>query len=277
MSLSAVFRYQFYEHMRRLRWLMPLPVGLLLGYWAVQVIRSLLPEPATRVQGNALEAFLWAFGKPEIVYFIATACFIYLISDLTPEKSCEQQVILRLSSRSAWWTGKILWMGVMVCVYALLLFGSFLFTVGVRLPFSTEWSLAGINNSGIPLGYVLKNGSPISGVVHIMLFLMVGWFSIGLLMMTINQVTRSRRLGFLAGALILLVANLGSITGGPIGGQGWESYLLIQNHLEYTPLWSPARVIPEVYSWIYWGIWITACLLAGFSSVRTHDFQAVGR
>lgn len=273
MSLQTFFQYQYHEYMRRWRWLIPMPVGILLGYWAIQVMHAL----QTGTPGNIFEAFLWAFGKPEIVYFIATACFIYLSSDLTPEKPAEQQILLKLSSRHSWWWGKTMWMGVMVFVYALLLFGSFFAIAALQLPFSAEWSSVGLNNSGIPLGYLIKNGSPISGCIRIALFLMLGWFSIGLLMMTLNQIFRNRWIGFLSGTLILLTANLGSITGGPIGGQGWESYLLIQNHLEYTPLWAPTRVVPEIYSWIFWGVWIAVCLIAGHLSIRKHDFLAVER
>jgi hypothetical protein len=277
MSLRAFFRYQFYDQMRRLRWVMPILVGILLGYWATHVIQALEPVPGVESHGNILEAFLWAFGKPEIVYFIVTALWIYLVSGLAPENSFGQNILLKIASRKVWWSGKVLWLLFSVVVYCLLLFGSFFLVAMIQLPVSLSWSEVGLNNFGIPLGYVLKNGSPLEGVFQIITFLWVGWFSIGLLMMTVNQITQTRWLGFLTGAFILLIANLGSITGGPIGGQGIESYFLIQNHLEYTPLWSPARVIPVFYSWVFWGVWIAVCLVVGYTIVNRHDFKSLER
>jgi hypothetical protein len=277
MSLRAFFRYQFYEQMRRLHWAMPVLVGILLGYWAIHVMQALEPAPGSVLQGSALEAFLWAFGKPEIVYFIATALWIYLVSGLAPENSYGQYILLKVASRKTWWSGKVLCLLISVVIYCLLLFGSFFLVTAVQLPVSLSWTEVGLNNFGIPLGYVLKNGSPLNGVVQIITFLLVGWFSMGLLMMTVNQVTQARWPGFLSGAFILIIANLGSITGGPIGGQGIESYFMIQNHLEYTPLWSPVRVIPVFYSWVFWGVWIAVCLAVGYTIVNRHDFKSLER
>lgn len=276
MSLQALFRYQFFEQLRRIRWFTPLPVGMLLGYWAAHVIQALQITSGLNSPGNGFEAFLWAFGKPEIVYFVATCLYIYLIGGLTPEKQIEQQIILRLPSRQVWWMSKVIWLLFSTVIYALLLFGAFFLVVALSLPFSSDWSAVGEVNAGIPLGYILKNGNPLDGVVNISAFLLVGWFAMGLLVMTANQITHNKWIGFLMGAGIILVAYSGSIIGGPIGGSGWESFFLIQNHLEYTPVWSPARVIPVEVSWVFWGVWIALCLLIGFVSIRKHDIHADG-
>lgn len=288
MRFITFLQYQCSFYWRRWRWLIPIPIGLLLEYWACYVLRVLNPQspvnglPATGVPtvvpgGNALEAFLWAFGKPEIVYFVITAIYVYLVSDYLPATAYEQWVLMRLGSRSNWWVAKVCLVFLSTGLYAVLLFGSFFLVVLPQYPFSTEWSPSGLNNFGIGLGYAIKNGEPVQGALLTGAFLVLGWFAIGLLVLTLNQLTRRSWAGFLGGALIIILAELGSISGGPIGGQGWLSYLLIQNHLEYTPLWAPVRIIPESASWIFWAIWILLCCVIGLVSSKRVDLFTVER
>lgn len=273
MQFMTFLRYQCSLYWRRWRWIIPIPVGLLLGYWACQVVRVLSQQPPTaEISGNALEAFIWAFGKPEIVYFVATVLFIYLVSDFLPANAYEQSIILRLGSRSRWWNAKVCLVFLSTGMYALLLFGSFFLAVLPQFPISSAWSPAGLNNFGMGLGYSLKNGGPVQATLSISALFLIGWFALGLLVLTVNQLTRRSWTGFFSGALIVVTAKLGSISGGPIGGEGWLSYLLIQNHLEYTPLWSPVRLIPASSSWIFWTLWIVVCCLAGWVSSKNNDF-----
>jgi hypothetical protein len=273
MQFITFLRNQCSLYWRRWRWIIPIPVGLLLGYWACQVVRVLNQQPPSgEISGNALEAFVWAFGKPEIVYFVATVLFIYLVSDFLPANAYEQSIILRLGSRSQWWNAKVSLVFLSTGLYALLLFGSFFLAVLPQFPISSAWSQAGLNNFGMGLGYSLKNGGPVQATLSISALLLIGWFALGLLVLTVNQLTRRSWTGFLCGALIIITAELGSISGGPIGGEGWLSYLLIQNHLEYTPLWAPVRIIPESTSWIFWIVWILVCCLAGWVSSKNNDF-----
>lgn len=286
MQFKTFLQYQCSFYWRRWRWLIPIPIGLLLGYWACQVIKVLNPQtlasgltgteaPVTGLSGNALEAFIWAFGKPEIVYFVATALFIYLVSDFLPATAYEQWVLIRLGSRSKWWAAKVCLVFLSTWLYVALLLGSFFVMVLPQYPFSSEWSPSGLNNFGMGLGYALKNGGPVQGALLIGAFLSLGWFSIGLLISTINQLTRRSWAGFLSGALIVAIAEMGSISGGGIGGEGWLAYLLIQNHLEYTPLWAPTRVIPESASWIFWIVWILLCCIVGWLSSKRTDILAM--
>ncbi len=278
MQFKTFLQYQCSLYWRRWRWLVPVPVGLLLGYWACQVVRVLNQQPPSgEIGGNALEAFIWAFGKPEIVYFVATALFIYLVSDFLPANAYEQSIILRLGSRSRWWGAKVCLVFLSTWLYAVILFGSFFLVVLQQYPFSAEWSPAGLNNFGMGLGYSLKNGGPVQGALTIGALLLIGWFALGLLVLTVNQLAQRSWAGFLCGALIIVTAELGSISGGPIGGEGWLSYLLIQNHLEYTPLWAPVRIIPESASWIFWIVWILVCCLVGWISSKRIDFLTAGQ
>ena len=282
MQMKTFLKYQCSHYWRRLRWLMPVPVGLLLGYWAGKVLEVLNWQAqlygettADVISGNALEAFIWAFGKPEIVYFVATALLIYLVSDFLPAGAYEQSVLLRLRSRGQWWTAKVCLVLLSVLLYAALLFGSFFLAVAPKYPFSAEWSPAGLNNFGVGLGYATNNGTPLQGALWIAIFLWLGSSALGLFILTVNQLTRRSWPGFLCAALIVVSANLGSISGGPIGGQGWESYILIQNHLEYTPLWAPTRMIPEIVSLIFWLVWTLLCVAIGWRSAKRADFLAM--
>lgn len=281
MRFITFLRYQCYFYWLRWRWLSTIPVGLLLGYWACQVLRVLNWQTtfnegvSSAPGGNALEAFIWAFGKPEIVYFVATALFVYLVSDFLPESAYEQRLITRLGKHSSWWFAKVFLVFFSTLLFAALLFGSFFLVVLQRYPLSAAWSPSGLNNFGMGLGFAVKNGTPVQGALSISTFLLLGWFAIGLLMLTINQLTRRSWAGFLCGALLIVTANLGAITGGSIGGEGWLSYLLIQNHLEYTPLWSPMRIIPESGSCIFWTVWILICIVIGWISSERTDILAI--
>jgi hypothetical protein len=273
MRIKAFIQYQFFQYILRWRWLLPIPVGLLLGYWANNIILVLNPNLNifARPEGNALEAFIWAFGKPEIVYFVATALFIYLVSDFLPEKTFGQWALLRLQSRAAWWFSKVFLVFLSTIAYSALLFTSFFSIVFPQYPFSANWSPVGLNNFGIAIGYSLKNNGPVQGVLWIGTLLLLGWFAIGLLILTINQLTQRSWAGFLVAALIVITAELGALSGGPIGGEDWQSYFLIQNHLEYTPLWAPVRMVPESASILFWCVWILVCSIIGFISSKRRD------
>ncbi|HOJ02014.1 MAG TPA: hypothetical protein PLL88_10390 [Anaerolineaceae bacterium] len=275
MKSRAFLKYQSAHYFLRWRWLLPIPVGLCLGYWAQKVISVLTPPFSSGLQGNALEAFIWAFGKPEIIYFVISILFIFLVSDLLPENSYGQQVLLRLRSRKTWWLGKTIFVFLSTLVYAFLLIGSFFLPVLMKYPISTEWSAAGVSTYGIGLGYSLKNGSPLQAFGSILSFLLIGWFAIGLFIQIVNLISQHRWVGFFSGVLIVICASLGDIKGGPIGGEGIGSFFLLQNHLEFTPLWAPVRVIPEIYSWLFWLIWILACLGSGFMLCKKIDFFLV--
>lgn len=276
MPFIHYLRFLCIFYFQRWRWLIPVLLGGLLGYWACYVIRALNAQPLMGIpSGNALEGFIWAFGKPEIVYFVLTTAFVYLVSDFLPASSFEQSMLIRLGSRRTWWFTRVILVILSTLLYAGLLFGGFFLVVLPQFPLSSEWSPAGLNNFGMGLGYSLKNGSPVQGAVSIAEFLVIGWLAIGLFILVTNLITRRTWIGFLGGALIIILSEMGSIFGGPIGGQGWISYLLIQNHLEYTPLWAPVRVIPVAASWIFWITWIGVCCAAGWISSRHSDFWAL--
>ena len=146
--------------------------------------------------------------------------------------------------------------------YAFLLLASFFLPVLIRFPLSNEWSPASQVNGGINLGYALLNGTPVQAFWNIFIFLLVGWFAIGLFIFVVNLLTQRAWPGYLGGVMLIVCSKLGMIEGGPIGGSGIDSFFLLQNHLEFTPLWAPVRVIPQVYSWIFWSVWILLCLTA---------------
>lgn len=275
MKLTTFLKYQFVHYFCRWRWILPIPIGFCLGYWAQKVVQALTPPLASGLQGNALEAFIWAFGKPEIIYFVISILFIFLISDLLPEDSYGQQILLHIRSRKIWWSGKTIFVFLSTLVYVLLLVASFFIPVLVKYPIAKNWSAAGLNNGGIGLGYSIKNGSPLQAFWSILAFLIVGWFAIGLFIQIINLVFQRRWIGFLSGILVIICSNLGAIDGGPIGGDGIDSFFLLQNHLEFTPLWAPMRIIPEIYSWLFWFIWILLCVGLGFLICKKINFFSV--
>jgi len=277
MRTLAFVGFQCRQYLLRWRWLLPIPAGLLLGYWAGQVVAFLSAQsPAAGGQvGNALEAFIWAFGKPEIVYFVASALLVYLVSDLLPDTPYGQWALLRLQSRRAWWGVKVGLVFFATLMYAALLFASFFLMAALRHPFSNTWSPAGLVNGGMSIGFAAHGGSPLQAGLWIAALLLVGWFAIGLLVLTVNQLTQRNWCGFLAGGLVVVSAPLGPILGGAINQRGWMAYVLIYNHLEYTPLWVPVREMPVVISLVFWLVWIAICFALGLLSSKRQDFLSV--
>ncbi len=274
MKIQAYLKYQFHLYMLRWRWLLPFPVGLVLGYWGGKVLQASILWDSS-AQANALEAFVWAFGKPEIVYYVISILYIYLVSGLGLNRFSEQQVLLQLGSRSKWWLGKVGFIFMGTIGYAALLLISFFIPVIARYPLSNAWSPASQVNGGINLGYATLNGTPVQAFWNIFIFLLVGWFAIGLFMLVINLLTQRAWPGYLGGVLLIICSKLGMIEGGPIGGEGIQSFFMLQNHLEFTPLWAPVRMIPQVYSWIFWSVWILLCLAASWFICKRQNLYAI--
>ncbi len=274
MKTFAYIKYQFHLYSLRWRWLLPIPVGLVLGYWAGKVLEASLPwgsaDPA-----NALEAFVWAFGKPEIVYYVISMLWIYLIAEPGLDHYSEGTLLLQLQSRRAWWLGKVGFVLMSTFQFAFLLLASFSLPVLVRYPLSAEWSMASLGFGGINLGYATLNGTPVQAFWNIALFLLIGWFAIGLFILLIDLAFKRAWAGFLGGAMLLVCSKLGMITAGPVGGEGISSFFMLQNHLEFTPLWAPVRVIPQVYSWIFWSVWIILCLAASWQICKRQNLYAI--
>ena len=276
MKTIAYLKYQFHLYNLRWRWLLPVAAGLVLGYWAGKVLEATLPwgspDPA-----NALEAFIWAFGKPEIVYYVISMLWIYLIAEAGLRRRAEEPLLLQLRSRRTWWLGKVGFVLLSTLLYAFLLIGSFSIPVLARYPLSNEWSLVGQASGGMYLGYTSIDSTPLQACRNILSFLLIGWFAIGLFMLVINLLFKRAWAGFLAGSLLLVCSKLGSITAGPLGGEGLESFFLLQNHLEFTPLWAPVRMIEPIYSWIFWSVWILLCLMASWTICKHQNFYAIAR
>lgn len=276
MKIQAYLKYQFHLYMLRWHWLLPIPVGLVLGYWAGKVLQASTPwgspDPA-----NALEAFVWAFGKPEIVYFVISMLWIYLIAKAGLRRRAEEPLLLQLRSRRSWWLGKIGFVLLSTLLYAFLLIAAFFIPVLARYPLSNEWSLVGQASNGMYLGYTSLNSTPLQAFWNILIFLLIGWFAIGLFILVINLLFKHAWAGFLAGSLLLVCSKLGSITAGPVGGEGIQSFFMLQNHLEFTPLWVPVRLIEPIYSWIFWSVWILLCLGASWIVYKHQNLYAIAR
>lgn len=276
MKIQTYLQYQFCRYILRRRWLLPIPTGLVLGYWASKTMQALMPFNVTS-QGNALEAFIWAFGKPEIIYFVISILWFFLIADIGSNRAYDQQVLLRMASRKNWWLGKVFFIFLSTISYAVVLLGSFFLPILPRFSISNNWSPVSLMNKGLSIGYSTMNGTPVEAFWNILIFLLIGWFAIGLLILIIQLLSQRAWLAFLGSSILIICSRLGSISGGPIGGEGLESFFMLQNHLEFTPMWAPVRVIPQIYSWVFWAVWILICLGFSYFICSRQNFYATNR
>lgn len=103
-----------------------------------------------------------------------------------------------------------------------------------------------------------------------LLLLMLGWFSLGLLMMVVTQWSRRFLVGYLATLAVLMASFAMNWISNPAD---WIK-LFIYKHLMFNHFPLPFRDIPVHLSLLYWVAWL-ACLSAlGFYLSQRQDHFA---
>ena len=271
MRLLFYLNIQIRQYLLRKRWLLPLPVMLFIAYRSVNAIRSLL-ELHSGTAANIWDVFFITFGNGWNIVLILTNLFLFLVCDLLPEPGFGQLALLRLGSRQAWWLAKCLVLAVSVIAYTLLVTGIVVAFTAFVLPVEFTWSTlatATPESLNIPL-FTTRNSTAMLIVGQTLLLLMLGWFSLGLLMMVVTQWSRR----FLIGYLIALVALMSSFAVNWISNPADWAKLFIYKHLMFNHFPLPFRDIPVPTSILYWVIWIFCLVGLGFFLSQRQDYYA---
>lgn len=174
-------------------------------------IENVLIKSGNRgLKANSWDVLFSILGNPYVILTMIVMLYLFIISDIGHINGFAILSIIRHKSRSQWWLTK----------NCILLFSSALYTFGVfagiflisnmSLDFGTSWSpLANEMPLELGLNTSLLLESPITVVIGAALLMIIGLFSLGLIVLAISLVFRSHVMGFCSGTIFVLIALAG--------------------------------------------------------------------
>lgn len=269
-GLLRFVRFEIEQHLLCKRWLLPLPIVLFIAY--VRISEVLVRASNFSMSGNAWDALFSVFGNSNIIFFVITLLFLYLVSDLMLETGLDEAILLRLGSRRLWWLGKTLTLGLAVLSYAVITVGIVGVVASFVLPWRSAWSEGALQ---FPLEFYVAPAAlampPACAFGQLLLLLILGWFCLGLLVMVVTQFSHHHAWGFVVGVLVLF-SGLGALRAGVPPPY---SYLFIHQHLLFNLHYlgdAPSASPSVVVSIFYWIGWIVLFLVLGYRLGLRQDF-----
>lgn len=263
-------RFDIEYHLLRPRWLLVLPVTLFLAY--IVISRTLVQASNQGEAANGWDALFGLFASSNILFFVLTILFLYLVSDLANESGVSQSVLLRLGSRRAWWAGKLLTLLLGVLAFLTIIVVLVAALASFALPWQEHWSPAA---NRTPLEYFIMPPvlalPPVWAFAQLLLLLGLGWFCLGLLAMVVSQRAPHPAWGFGAGVLV----NFSGLAVLRNGLPAPYVHLSIHEHLlfNFHAFGDPASPYPPVSaSLLYWTVGILAFSLSGLRLATMQDF-----
>lgn len=269
-ATRSFLRFNIEQHILQKRWLILVPVVLFVAY--IMGENMLVVAKSQGLSPNIWNPLFNIFGNGNAVFWMFNFLFLFLISDLPVETGFGALLLFRLRSRSKWWLAKVLTLAVAALVFA----GMLLVLVGgvssFAFPWSTSWSELARGYAGRiepnPAVLVL---SPSGAFLWLIILLILGWFSLGLVTIVVSALVNNGIIGFLAGAIINV--------GGYLGYKGYLPHYLdnvsIHTHflLDFHRFGTKASMYPPFgASIIYWAVWIALFTTIGFLLCRKKDF-----
>jgi hypothetical protein len=222
----------------------------------VRISEVLVRASNFSMSGNAWDALFSVFGNSNIIFFVITLLFLYLVSDLMLETELDEAILLRLGSRRLWWLGKTLTLGLAVLSYAVIIVGIVGAVASFVLPWRSAWSKGALQ---FPLEFYVAPAAlampPACAFGQLLLLLILGWFCLGLLVMVVTQFSHHYALR--------------------AGVPPPYSYLFIHQHLLFNLHYlreassAPPSVVASVF---YWLGWMVLLLALGYRLGLRQDF-----
>jgi len=269
-ATRSFLRFNIEQSVLQKRWLILVPVVLFAAY--IMSDEMLVVAKSQGLSPNIWNPLFNIFGNGNAVFWMFNFLFLFLISDLPVETGFGALLLFRLWSRSKWWLAKVLTLAIAALVFA----GILLVLVGgvssFAFPWSTSWSELARGYAGRiepnPAVLVL---SPSGAFLWLIILLILGWFSLGLVTIVVSALVNNGIIGFLAGAIINV--------GGYLGYKGYLPHYLdnvsIHTHflLDFHRFGTKASMYPPFgASIIYWAVWIALFTTIGFLLCRKKDF-----
>lgn len=278
MRFKAFLRIQLHQLIVRWRWLLPLPVMGFLSYLLSNAIIVRNPPAFLSQNGagnmvNSWDALFTGFGNAYYMVFVIANLFLLLVCDSLPESAIGQLAVFRLGSRKSWWAGKSLSMLIAAFIYTLAGMVLLLGLTSLRLGFSWEWSKFGWSGDTILVpALFLQSSSPLATALVLFGMDVLGFWALGMLMQVVTLLTRRYLLGYLT-ALFVLIGSMG-ISGSLVNvADGLKLFPAIRN-LVMTFYPYPFREVAMGWSYVYWGICLTALYLLGYILSRCQNYYS---
>lgn len=270
---SQLLRYiqlDLLTRLRERRWLMPL---LVLPVLALILSKDLLIlAQQGLIQANAWDMVFRVLASPYAMFYCLTPLYLYLMSDLGAQSGFDDAILLRLRSRQTWWIGKTATLVLLTGLYVLLLAGLTATIASLILPWQLHWSeYVRHDPSQISLTPAVLSRAPLRASGEMFMLMMLGWFSLGLVVLVVGQLFRSVVVGFGAGMLLNLVAIIlfHTFLDAPYDRLFINYHLLFSLHA-FGELQSPYPALSSSY--LYWLVWIAVLLPSGWQLTRRQDF-----
>lgn len=225
---------------------------------------------------NAWDALFSVFANGNILFFMVTTLYLYLVSDLASETGFSEVVLFRLGSRQLWWLGKTLTLLFAVVVYVFINVGIVSAVASFVLPWKNAWSEAAAQ---LPLEFFIVppvlQMKPALAFGQLLFLLGAGWLCLGLLTLVVAQIARYPLWGFIMAVsinLISLIALRNDV-------RPPYSFVFIHQHLlfNYHSFGNMDTPYPPMFaSVLYWGILIALFLGSGWWLSLRRDFIRLG-
>lgn len=226
-----------------------------------------------KVTANIFDAVFNVFGHADTTFIILIPFFLIFISDIPMTSSFEELVFIRVNSRKKWLWNKIFLLAVLTIIYLLIILFIVFFINSFALPFSNTWSEMAVKcpeNSWINPEIIVAF-SPISALMRLLVLMLLGLFSVGLLTITASLFFNNAFAGFFIGTIVSIC---GSFTYHGYFPQRFINFF-ITNHMVLNfhsfviedPLYPPYSL-----SIAYWIVWILLFMLLSFEICKKRDF-----
>jgi hypothetical protein len=275
-ATRSFLRFNIEQHILQKRWLILVPVVLFAAY--IMSDEMLVVAKSQGLSPNIWNPLFNIFGNGNAVFWMFNFLFLFLISDLSVETGFGALLLFRLRSRSKWWLAKVLTLAVAALVFA----GMLLVLVGGVSSFAFPWSTSWSELTRGYAGRILPNPaalvlSPSSAFLQLIILLVLGWFSLGLVAILVSSLTNNGIVGFLAGAVIDIAGLfMYHAEAGGVSPQyrylhffSFDTHFLFDFHSFGT---KASMYFPFGASIIYWAVWIALFTTIGFLLCRKKDF-----
>ena len=272
----SFLRFNIEQSVLRKRWLIVVPVVLFAAY--IMGDDMLVVAKNQGLSPNIWNPLFSILGNGGVIFLLINFLFLFLISDLSVETGFGALLLFRLRSRSKWWLAKVLTLAVAALVFA----GMLLVLVGGVSSFAFPWSTSWSELTRGYAGRILPNPaalvlSPSSAFLQLIILLVLGWFSLGLVAILVSSLTNNGIVGFLAGAVIDIAGLfMYHAEAGGVSPQyrylhffSFDTHFLFDFHSFGT---KASMYFPFGASIIYWGVWIALFTTIGFLLCRKKDF-----
>jgi hypothetical protein len=269
-KMIRFIRIQTMEYFLRKRWLLPILMALLIA--SSETNRLLMQRTISGYAYNLWDTLFSVFSNANYLLFIINNLFFFLVCDLTSETRYGQGLLEKLGFRTKWWVSKVILLAILVLLFTLINLGIVIGIASFTFPWQSSWSPgAQFSPVGSYLVTEILGTPPFIAFLKLLLLLILGWFGLGLFVLTFSSLTHRSFAGFISGVILNfsgLVIYKGSFS--PlVVNLSFHQHMLL--NLQY-PNTIISHLDPFGFSLIYWFCWIIFFFSVGLFLAKRKDF-----